>query len=78
MKLKDVFDITTDCYIDIHKVNPKSELDPFVLYDSLFSTEEDLETILKTYSKFPVINITCYDEGPTVVITIDDFKNHRT
>lgn len=78
MKLKDVFEITTDCYIDIHKVNPKSERNPFVLYDSYFSTEEDLKTILKTYGKFPVVDITCYDEGPTIVITIDDFKNHRT
>lgn len=72
MKLKDIFELITDCYINIHKINPESKYDPFVLYDIWFNNDDDLKTILRIYGEFPVVNITCYDDGPTVVITIDN------
>jgi hypothetical protein len=72
MKLKNVFNLIYDCYIDIFKVNPDSKNDSLALYDDWINDEKDLTAVLKKYGEYPVVSLTCWDLGPTIVITIDN------
>lgn len=72
MKLKDMFNLITDVFCTIAKVNPQSEYDPFILYEDRCNTKDELEIIMQMYGDYPVKNITCWDDGPTVVLTIDN------
>ena len=72
MKLKDVFNLITDVFCTIAKINPQSKYDTFILYDDWRNTEDELEIIMQMYGDYPVKDITCWDFGPTIILTIDN------